>query len=91
MLAVVLILILASLLIYANYNTRSSQPVSDRITFNPFTMPAECPPDCKKYSFPDDYLTPSLLMTRECGYKKDSLVFPCPSTCCRLGARLGER
>lgn len=78
-----IILLFIALLIYSNYKGPTPpQPMWDRITFNPFSKPAECPEDCKKYTFPDDYLTPSLTMTQQCGYKQDTFVFPCHSTCC---------
>ena len=77
-----IILIFIILLIYSNYKGPAPpQPMWDRITFNPFKQAAPCPEGCKKYSFPDDYLTPSLL-TKSCGYKQDTFVYPCPSTCC---------
>ena len=81
----IVVIILLLLIVYANSGTRSGGPLidTDRITFNPFLKPAECPVGCKKWKFPDDYLTPSTLMNKSsCGYKQDSFVFPCPSTCC---------
>ena len=78
-----IILIVVALLIYSNRTVPPTpQPVWDRISFNPFSKPAQCPAQCRKYKFPDDYLTPSITMTGSCGYKQDTFVFPCPSTCC---------
>jgi hypothetical protein len=77
MISIIIMSLLLLLLIY-----KHSEGFQDRITFTPFEKPDLCPSDCKIYSFPDEYLTPSITMTQPCGYKQDSFVYPCPSTCC---------
>ena len=65
----------------------------DRITFNPFIKAPACPNGCKIISFKNSDLTPSILSDPQtqqmCGYRhyeQDSIIYPCPSTCCGSGS-----
>ena len=78
-----IIVICILLLIYSNYASPEGSKLDlSRITFNPYIKPDPCPLDCKRFTFPDDYVTPSIPMTGSCGYRQGSFVFPCHSTCC---------
>lgn len=93
-LELIIIATLILLFIYSNPRTTpqesTSQPMFwDRITFNPIIKAPECPKGCKKYSFSDGELSPSVLVNdatqNMCGYRQyesDSIIYPCPSTCC---------
>jgi hypothetical protein len=83
MIAEILIIVgLVTLFIYCNPKVkRAPQPMWDRITFSPFIKPNLCPVECSKKFMKND-LTPSIIMTGNCGYKQDAFIFPCPSTCC---------
>lgn len=91
-LELIIMALLILLFIYSNPSITQApstpEPVIyDRITFNPFIKAPECPKGCKKFSLSD--WSPSVLVTdptqKICGYRQyesDSIIYPCPPTCC---------
>ena len=91
-LELIIMALLILLFIYSNSSITQApstpEPVIyDRITFNPFIKAPECPKGCKKFSLSD--WSPSVLVTdptqKICGYRQyenDSIIYPCPPTCC---------